>query len=176
MRYEDWGAEEFGLTRRGRLVGPGRGNGYEYGYDECRNAEAVAVGYARGCGGEVTTAPFPDYDSEHEYVEDTLLGWTGDDIPLVGSGKTKRRASEMSVASSCPGRASDVRAERERQDSYGGRKRQDRGTTPTWDDLLAFADQRTRGSVRSVTDDLGGLWMDPRAGDMLFAGMLLSVG
>ena len=48
--------------------------------------------------------------------------------------------------------------------------------TPTWDDLVAFANQRTRGTVRTVTDELGSLWMDSTVDDMLLGGMLLSVG
>jgi hypothetical protein len=114
MRYEDWGVEEFGLTKRGRLVGQEPWTGCQYGYEECRNAEASAVCYARQCGCDVPTSPFPDYDADYEYVEDTPLDWTWDDIPLVKSGNTKRGASEMSLVSCCPGRASDFRAERER--------------------------------------------------------------
>jgi hypothetical protein len=48
--------------------------------------------------------------------------------------------------------------------------------TPLWDDLVAFANRDTCGTVRSATDDLGSLWMDSTADDVLFAGMLQSVG
>jgi hypothetical protein len=175
MRYEDWGVEEFGLTKRGRLVGQEPWTGYQYGY------EASAVCYARQRGCDVPTSPFPGYDPDYEYVEDTSLDYTWDNVPLVRSGKTKRRASEMSSSdlwAECERQYSDAVDECQAFDRVGqtSRKRQDRGMTPTWDDLVAFANRDTCGSVRSVTDELGSLWMDSTADDVLFAGMLLSVG
>jgi hypothetical protein len=110
-----------------------------------------------------------------------------------GGSKTKRTASEMSAVS-CPlwtcgmvtqtaWQGSNAEEHVQYDDDYDydgsvshGCKRQDRGMTPPWDDLVAFADRRGRGSVRSVTDDLSSLGMDASAGDLLFAGMLLSVG
>jgi hypothetical protein len=119
-----------------------------------------------------------------------------DDAPALSKGGTKRSAEDMSLVSSCPRWTCDMATQIARQgsdadvqydeyedyyDCYDGSvshgcKRQDRGTTPTWDDLLAFADRGTCGTVRSVTDDLGQLWMDSTTDDMLLGGMLLSVG
>lgn len=113
-----------------------------------------------------------------------------DDAPALSKGGTKRSAEDMSLVSSCPRWTCDMATQTARQGSdadgqyeeyYDGTvshgcKRQDRGMTPTWDDLLAFANRDTCGSVRSVTDELGSLWMDSTVDDMLLAGMLLSVG
>jgi hypothetical protein len=101
----------------------------------------------------------------------------------------------MSLVSSCPSWTCDTATQIARQGSDAGEsgqyddyrdcydgsvshgcKRQDRGMTPTWDDLVAFANRDTCGTVRSVTDELGSLWMDSTADDMLLGGMLLSVG
>jgi hypothetical protein len=110
-----------------------------------------------------------------------------------GGSKTKRTAEDMSAVS-CPlwtcgmvtqtawqGSNAEEHVQYDDDDDYDGIvshgcKRQDRGMTPPWDDLVAFANQRRLGTVGSVTDDLGSLWMEARAGDLLFAGMLLSVG
>jgi hypothetical protein len=122
-----------------------------------------------------------------------------DEAPALRKGgtKTKRRASEMSLVS-CPnwtcgmatqtawqGSNADEDFQHEDYDDYydyydgsvsHGCKRQDRGMTPAWGDLVAFADRRTRGTVRTVTDELGSLWMDSTVDDMLIGSMLLSVG